>query len=199
MHWWQGVQCSTCLSGCVLLYATRWWQHGGSSSHTLSSYSCVVLEQSAVQCSAVSPSSPGPEQLSTYQVRGTAAATQHPYTHRHAHCCLICRGRTPLQPFEVTPMRPVPAGIQRPPYADSGKLPGVDRRPQVHNAQVRQHVQHFLVLPCSLGQGKAPDIRQGWSCPRGWCVAGLAHRYPCTHPRWVMVSCLSMWAVPLPR
>jgi hypothetical protein len=33
-------------------------------------------------------------------------------------------------------MRPVPASIQRPPYADSGRLPGVERRPQVHNAQV---------------------------------------------------------------
>lgn len=51
-------------------------------------------------------------------------------------CVLSCRDRQPLKPYEVTPMRPVPASIQRPPYAASGKLPPVDHKPQVHNAQV---------------------------------------------------------------
>lgn len=44
-------------------------------------------------------------------------------------------GREPLKMLPVTPMRPVPPEIKRPPYADSGKLPSVDRRPQVHTPE----------------------------------------------------------------
>lgn len=62
------------------------------------------------------------------------------------HCC---SDRTPLKPFEVTPMRPVPASIQRPPYANSGKLPQVDRKPQVHDAQVRCTTGCLKACRCS--------------------------------------------------
>jgi hypothetical protein len=36
-------------------------------------------------------------------------------------------------------MRPVPGHIKRPPYADSGKLPPVASKPEVHDAQVGVH------------------------------------------------------------
>eukprot|EP00878_Enallax_costatus_P022614 GHUV01024007.1.p1 GENE.GHUV01024007.1~~GHUV01024007.1.p1 ORF type:complete len:291 (+),score=70.52 GHUV01024007.1:617-1489(+) len=50
-------------------------------------------------------------------------------------CNSCCSGRAPLQPMQISPMRPVPASIPRPPYADRGLLPDLDNRPQVHNAE----------------------------------------------------------------
>jgi methionyl aminopeptidase len=42
--------------------------------------------------------------------------------------------RAPLEPGTVSPPRPVPASILRPPYADSGRMPDWDARPQRHDA-----------------------------------------------------------------
>lgn len=142
------------------------------------------------------------------QVCGTK---QQPYTplHTRVPLCVMCRGRTPLQPFEVTPMRQVPAGIQRPPYADSGRLPGVDRRPQVHNAQVRpvQHTGRHLGHTRLSGTGAwlvKGLMAAGWVCAYGGQqVCGKAGTWLPSHAPWVTVSlsqfvgCLSLSAVAL--
>eukprot|EP00882_Tetradesmus_deserticola_P001967 GHRQ01002107.1.p1 GENE.GHRQ01002107.1~~GHRQ01002107.1.p1 ORF type:complete len:341 (+),score=96.59 GHRQ01002107.1:283-1305(+) len=44
-------------------------------------------------------------------------------------------GREPLKMLPITPMRLVPPEIKRPPYANSGKLPPVDRQPQMHTPE----------------------------------------------------------------
>ena len=41
----------------------------------------------------------------------------------------------PVAPGRVSPRRPVPAGIGRPPYADTGKLPPLNRNLELHDAQ----------------------------------------------------------------
>lgn len=70
-------------------------------------------------------------------------------------------------------MRLVPAGIQRPPYADSGKLPGVDRKPQVHNAQVKAVTGHKRasrgVCPVHVGTQQQADSLPGEA--QAVCVA----------------------------
>jgi len=109
---------------------------------------------------------------------------------RAACATMPCRGRQPLKPHEVTPLRPVPAGIPRPPYADSGKLPKVDRKPQVHNAQVgwpralgpeahslcswhwNKTQWPFRRAAWGAGGATSSKVQAAWSCARcavaGW-------------------------------
>jgi hypothetical protein len=50
---------------------------------------------------------------------------------------MYCRvDRQLLTPGKLSPMRLVPAHIPRPPYADSGAFPPLERQPQIHNAEV---------------------------------------------------------------
>lgn len=113
---------------------------------------------------------------------------------RAACATMPCRGREPLKPHEVSPLRPVPAGIPRPPYADSGKLPRVDRKPQVHNAQVGwpHAVGSKAHSPCNwhwnktqwafrraargAGGATSSQVQAAWSCARcavaGWIGDG---------------------------
>eukprot|EP00775_Hariotina_reticulata_P003656 gene3656-3917_t len=70
-------------------------------------------------------------------------------------------GRAAVQPHDIPPARPVPAQIPRPPYAASGKLPPVDRKPQIHTAEGLVKMRASCKLAAQVLQAAGELIRPG--------------------------------------
>lgn len=73
----------------------------------------------------------------------------------------LFRGREPLRPHHVSPMREVPPHIPRPPYASSGKLPGLNDRFEVHDDEGIRRMRASCKLAAQVLRHAGSLVRPG--------------------------------------
>ncbi|KAI8476439.1 MAG: methionine aminopeptidase [Monoraphidium minutum] len=73
----------------------------------------------------------------------------------------LFNGREPLRPHTVSPKRDVPPHIPLPPYAASGKLPGLNNRFEVHDAAGIERMRASCKLAARVLQHAGSLVRPG--------------------------------------